>query len=32
VKTTSSVACVVQAFDGIAFPGMDSLVIDLTST
>jgi len=31
-KTTSSVACVVQAFDAMTLPGMDSLVIDLTST
>jgi len=32
VKTTSSVACVVQAFDAMTLPGLDSLVIDLTST
>jgi len=31
-KTTSNVACVVQAFDAMTLPGMDSLVIDLTST
>jgi hypothetical protein len=31
-KTTSALSCVVQAFDAMTLPGMDSLVIDLTST
>ncbi|HEX4517592.1 MAG TPA: hypothetical protein VH054_28815 [Polyangiaceae bacterium] len=32
VKTTSSMECVAKAFDAMTLPGLDAIVIDLTST